>query len=310
VHVILNPTAGAGRARRLQSRILSKLAARFGPHYTLYVTQRPGDATASATAAVAAGATLVVAVGGDGTIHEIVNGLLRAEAYRDARCHLGIVDCGTGSGLAQSLALPATLDAQLDLLTLPHSIAIDVGHVVCHDEYGRPMERWLASECQVGIGGVVVAGVRPSLKRFGGSIAFGAVALREILRYRATSLTVSYSGNGSTTLPLLGLVIGNGSVCAGGMRLTPSARLDDGLFDVLAIHDMGVLARLRSFPRVYAGRHVRSPRFSLQRSRHLTVSAEPPAPVSTDGEFLGFTPCRVTLLPSALRIRSDRSSRS
>ncbi len=252
----------------------------------------------------------MVAVGGDGTVHEIVNGLLRAQAYRGARCHLGIVDCGTGSGLAQSLALPASLDAQLDVLTLSHSVAIDVGHVVCRDEYGRPRERWFASECQVGIGGVVVAGVPPSLKRLGGSIAFGAVALREILRYRATPLTVSYNGYGGTTSPLLGLVIGNGSVCAGGMRLTPGARLDDGLFDVLAIHDMGVAARLRSFPRVYAGLHVRSPRFSLHQSRHLTVSAESPAPVSADGELLGSTPCLLTLLPAALRIRSGRPRRS
>ncbi len=309
-HVIINPAARGGRAGRLLSRIVAKLADRFGLHYTLDVTQRPGDATASAAAAVAAGVTLVVAVGGDGTVHEVVNGLVSVRAQRDARCHLGIVDCGTGSGLAQSLALPATLDAQLDALTQPHSVAIDVGHVVCRDANGRPRERWFASECQVGIGAVVAAGAHPSLKRFGGSIAFGAAALRELLRYRATALTVSYNGDGGTTAPLLGLAIGNGSICAGGMRLTPGARLDDGLFDVLVIHDMGVPARLGSFPRVYAGRHVPSPRFSLRRSHYLTVSAQSPAPVSADGELLGFTPCRIRLQPAALRIRSARSTGS
>ncbi len=301
-HVILNPAARGGRAGRLESRIAAKLTERFGPHYTLDVTQRPGDATARAATAVAAGAALVVAVGGDGTVHEVVNGLLCAMPQRDAHCHLGIVDCGTGSGLAQSLALPATLDAQLDALTEPHSVAIDVGH--------RRLERWFASECQVGIGAVVAAGAPPALKWFGGSIAFGAVALRELLRYRATALTVSYNGDGGTTAPLLGLVIGNGSTCAGGMRLTPGARLDDGLFDVLALHDLGVPARLHTFPRVYAGRHLASAAFSLRRSHYLTVAAEPPAPVSADGELLGFTPCRIRLQPAALRIRSGRSNGS
>ena len=306
VHVILNPTAAGGRAKRLESRILAGLTDRFGPDYTLCVTERAGHASASASAAVAAGTALVVAVGGDGTVHEILNGLLRTRPTVGARCELGIVNCGTGSGLADSLGLPDALDGQLDLLTLPYSVAIDVGHVAYRDASGRAAQRWFASECQVGIGSVVTACVHPTSKRFGGRLAFGAATLRSVFRHRASALSVSYNGTGATTLPLLGLAIGNGHICAGGMRLTPGARLDDGVFDVLTIHDMGIPTRLVNFPRIYAGSHVQSPRFAVHRTGQLTIAAEPPVSVSADGECLGFTPCRISLLPAALRIRSGR----
>jgi len=304
-HVILNPAAGAGRAGRLQPRLVSAIARRFGRNHTLRVTERPGDATVSAAAAVAAGATLVVVVGGDGTIHETVNGLLRSSRPRGTACALGIVDCGTGRGLATSLALPETLDAQLDLLASPHTAAIDVGHVACWDAAGHHVNRWFVSECQIGIGGAIVADLQPWHKRFGGRVAFGAVALRRALRYGGTAFSVAYGGFSATTRPLLGLAIGNGSVCAGGMRLTPDALPNDGLFDVLTIHDMPKLTRLGNFQRVYRGTHIHSPHFSVRRASRVRVSAVPPAPVAADGELIGYTPAILTLLPSALHVRCD-----
>lgn len=305
-HVILNPAAGAGRAGRLQPRLVSAMARRFGRNHTLHVTERPGDATVSAAAAVAAGATLVVAVGGDGTIHETVNGLLRSSRPRGTACALGIVDCGTGRGLATSLGLPETLDAQLDLLASPHTAAIDVGHVACWDAAAHPVNRWFVSECQMGIGGAIVADLRTWHKRFGGRVAFGAVALLRALRHAGTAFSVTYGcGSSATTRPLLGLAIGNGSVCAAGMRLTPDALPNDGLFDVLAIHDMPKPTRLGNFPRVYTGTHIHSPHFSVRRANHVMVSAVPPAPVAADGELIGHTPAILTLLPSALPVRCD-----
>jgi diacylglycerol kinase (ATP) len=166
------------------------------------------------------------------------------------------------------------------------------------------------SECQVGIGSVVSAAVGPFAKRFGGRVAFGATALRYVVAYRATRIAVSYDGSSWVSLPLLGLAVGNGSVCAGGMQLTPDARLDDGQLDVLAIHAMGVGRRLRSFPLIYAGTHVQSPRFQVRRTTELRVAASSPTPVSADGEPLGVTPCRITLFPRALRIRGAGSPRS
>jgi diacylglycerol kinase family enzyme len=261
----------------------------------------------SALAAAAAGTLLVVTVGGDGTVHEVVNGLFCATPDHRPRCELGIVNCGTGSGLADSLGLPRTLEDQLDLLTLPHGVIIDVGRVAYRDATGRAAERWFASECQLGIGSAVNGALGFPAKRFGGRIAFGAAALQSALRHRASSLDVSYNGTGPVTLPLLGLAIGNGHICAGGMRLTPGARLDDGVFDVLAIHDMRLPTRLVNFPRIYGGSHVPSPHFSVHRTSRLRITAEPPVPVSADGECLGFTPCRISLMPAALRIRSGRS---
>ncbi len=308
--MILNRTAGAGRGGRLEARLRAGLAARFGHDFTLCVTDGPGHAASSAAEAASQGTGLVVAVGGDGTVHEVVNGLLGVR--RDGRHHreLGIVHCGTGGGLAGSLALPHSLDHQLDLLISPRRLIIDVGHLRYRDAYGRDAKRWFVSECQVGIGSVVNAALGSGAKRLGGRLAFGVATLRSVLQHRATSFTVSYNGTHGDARSLLGLAIGNGHVCAGGMRLTPDARMDDGMFDVLTIRDMRRPVRLALFPRLYAGTHVGSPRFAIRRTCQLSVSAEQPVPVSADGELLGFTPCRISLVPLALRIRADRCERS
>ncbi len=310
VHVIINRTAGAGRAGKLEPRLLSGLADRFGGHYTLSATRGPGDAARLAAAAADQATGLVVAVGGDGTVHEVVNGLLGARQHGGHHRELGIVHCGTGGGLAGSLDLPHGLDDQLDLLISPKRVIIDLGRVWYRDASGRDTERWFVSECQIGIGTVVNAALAPAAKRFGGRLAFGTTALRSVLGHRATSLTVSSNGNPGVSRSLLGLAIGNGNVCAGGMRLTPDARLDDGALDVLAIHDMRLPARLALFPRLYAGTHVGSPHFETHRTRRLSISAEQPVPVSADGEILGFTPCRISLVPLALRVRAGRCERS
>ncbi|MQY64686.1 MAG: hypothetical protein GH143_10375, partial [Calditrichaeota bacterium] len=159
VHVILNPTAGGGRAEKLRPKLLAGIAERFGPDYSLYETSGEGDATVSARQTIEAGAGLVITVGGDGTIHEAVNGFFKDREMLNPSCELGIVDCGSGSGLALSLGLPTSIEQQLDLIARQDSCTIDLGRVVVRSNDGRRVERIFASECQVGIGGAVVAEV-------------------------------------------------------------------------------------------------------------------------------------------------------
>ena len=135
LHIILNPTAGSGAAKRLQPKIVEAAAALWraeasarGQQFVLHVTTRQGEATEFARQAVRAGASMIVAVGGDGTVQEIANGMLGA-GDGQVTCELGIVNCGTGRGLADSLGLPESLDDQLRLIRNGNVVALDVGRV-------------------------------------------------------------------------------------------------------------------------------------------------------------------------------------
>ncbi len=303
VHVILNPTAGGGRADKLWPLLESGVAGRFGNNYSLYVTRRPGDATVSARRAIADGARLIIAVGGDGTIQETVNGFFNSRGLLNPSCELGILDCGSGSGLAQSLGLPPSPEQQLDLISRQSSCAIDLGRVVVYGSNGGKVERIFASECQVGIGGAVVAEVSSAHKRLGGRIAFGSVAIKKLFFHKAQPMTVQLGNNEKMTKRLLGLAIGNGACTAGGMKMTPAAQLNDGLFDVLLMHDMSILTRLWNFPKIYWGTHIDTPHVSIFRSGKITIESENPVLIAADGELLGVTPCEIELLPAVLKVR-------
>jgi diacylglycerol kinase (ATP) len=265
VEVILNPTAGSGTGRRWQVRIAELAAARLGPA-AFHVTSRRGEATDLARKAVGDGAALLVVCGGDGTIQEVANGMLAAGNGR-VRCELGIVNCGTGRGLADSLGLPAAIEEQLALIYEGDAVPLDVGRVRYFDMDGRRAERLFVNECQLGIGGAVVAKVERgrsatearhgtiAYKQLGGTMAFGLVAVKELVGLRCPELSVQIDDERPVTERFVGIMVGNGAKCGGGMRLTPEARTDDGMLDVVLVREMNVVRRLWVFPRIYRGRH-------------------------------------------------------
>jgi YegS/Rv2252/BmrU family lipid kinase len=305
VHIIINPVAGGGQAGRLQSWLQSEITDRFGRDYTLFVTQKPGEATTFAREAINIGARLIIVVGGDGTVQEAINGFFENRKPKNPSCELGIVNCGTGSGLAQTLGLPSSPEQQLDVIHQQPSKAVDAGLVTFHDCEGKEGERFFINECQVGIGGSVVADVKSLHKYFGGTVAFGSVTIMKILTFKAPKLTVQLGKNMLRADRLIGIVVGNGVYCGGGMKLTPSAKPDDGQFDVLLIHDMSLPTRLWNFPKIYTGNHVYSPHFTLCRCKKIAVDSEESVLVEADGELLGKLPCAVEMFHAALRIRCN-----
>ncbi len=303
-HVILNPASSAGRTGRRQAEILAALERTLGPRFSLFVTKRPKDATSSARGASLRGAGLVVAVGGDGTIQEVVNGLMEAGARSGAHPQLGIVNAGTGHGFAQSLGLQADVEGQCAAIGLGTVRRIDVGRVSYLDDDGRPAERYFVNECQAGIGGEVVKKVQTGHKKLGGFAGFGLATLTTALSYPNRSIRFSIDGAPERTGPFIGIVAANGSAMAGGMRLAPGAAVEDGWLDILFMHGQTLSERLRNFPKIYSGAHLRSPKFSCFRGLSVSLASEEPVSFEADGELIGHLPCRIEIVPSALELRA------
>jgi YegS/Rv2252/BmrU family lipid kinase len=302
--VILNPASSAGKTGRRQAEILAAVGRHLGPDYSLLVTTRPGEATETARSAALRGAGLVVAVGGDGTVQEVVDGLIGAGLPPDRRPHLGIVNAGTGHGFAQSLGLPADLEAQCAGIALGTSRRIDIGRAFYKDAGGRPVERCFVNECQAGIGGQVVQRVQAGHKKLGGFLAFGLATLTTALSYPNRAIRFSIDDGPEEEGSFVGIVAANGCVMAGGMRLAPRATVDDGRLDILFMHGQDLPERLLNFPKIYSGTHLGSPKFSCLRGTSLSLASDETVSFEADGELFGHLPCRIEVLPSALELRA------
>jgi diacylglycerol kinase (ATP) len=302
-HIILNPLAGGGKGRQFCKCLIPELEKRFGKDYLIKETSRQGDAIIFAREAVESNAGIIVAAGGDGTVNEVVNGILTAGRSFTNNADLGILNCGSGGGLAQTLRLPDSVSDQLDLICESKSQPFDVGFVIYLDKNKNSCERYFVSECQAGIGGSVVSQVGMKLKHFGGTIAFGLVALSHLVHYKVSEMRLQLDAKTSATKKMIGVTIGNGIYCAGGMQLTPNALTNDGQLDLLGIHEMNLMTRFLNFGKVYSGNHVNSKYFSLTQAKEIYIDSGPSVWIEADGELLGRTPCRIGVVPGAIRVR-------
>src|SRR5512141_998918 len=304
IHIILNPASSAGKTGRRKAEILAAGERHLGGAFSISVTRRPNDAISSARRASLRGAALIIAVGGDGTIQEVVNGLMRAGNPMERRPQLGLINAGTGHGFAQSLGLPAGLEDQCAAIAFGTVLRVDIGRATYKDRCGRRIERYFVNECQAGIGGRVVEKVQAGHKKLGGFLAFGLATLTAALRYPNRSIRFSVDDGPDEEGRFVGIVAANGSVMAGGMRLAPEATVEDGRLDILFMHGQALAERLRNFPKIYSGTHLGSPKFSCRRGRSLSLSSDEPVAFEADGELFGYLPCRIEVLPAALELRT------
>jgi len=320
--VIANPSAGRGRTGRDLSHLVSALRDALG-ELDVVTTTAARQATELAVAAAGERRPLVVSLGGDGTLHEVVNGLMQArEARPGARGGagdlpaLGLVATGTGGDFGRCLGIPHRVRDYLAALASGAERAVDVGRARFTGPDGEPAERYWVNVLSAGVGGLVDRYAADAPGFVGGRLAYAQAALRGIVMCRRVKLRCRLMlPDGREDARLLdghAVAICNGTTFGGGMRIAPMARPDDGLLEVIAF-ETGTRWRLfRRFLTVYAGTHTQVPGVShfTCRALELTPACEgatrPRAglfPLDVDGEALGDVPLRVELVPMAVRVR-------
>jgi diacylglycerol kinase (ATP) len=298
--IIVNPTAGSGRAAKLLPWIRERLAAR--PDADLFVTSRPGAAQERATRASADGCDRIVAVGGDGTTQEIVNGILAANAPTE----LGIVPVGSGNDLARSLGLP--LDPAEAWTVAIGRVTRRIDAALATNGEGR--SRWFASAGGIGFDAQVAAAMSTRRGWQSGRAGYLLTTLSELRRFDNRRLHVVLDGEELERRALL-VAIANGPYYGGGMRIAPDATLDDGWLDLCIVGDVSRLTAIRELPNLYRGTHVRNPAVSIHRARRVEVSGEGRTHAHLDGEPFGTLPLNVEVRPGCLEVAAtDRPSTS
>lgn len=298
--LILNPAAD-GSAAELCLPAIDGLLRSLSVEFDVVRTQRPWHASDLAQEAVRDGYQGVVAVGGDGTANEVLNGLMQADQQNLGKATLGILCAGRGNDFAYGLGLPADLSEGCRVLAGGRRRALDVGHVV-GGLY--PQGRYFGNG--VGIGFDAVVGFEAAkLKRLHGFASYLVAALKTIfLYYKAPLVNIEHDG-GSETMRTLMVSVMNGRRMGGGFMMAPEGAVDDGLFDVCVAEQVSRARVFGLIPKFMQGTQATQKAIRMNRTQQITVTAiEGTLPAHADGETLCIEgqQLTMTLLPARLEV--------
>ncbi|GGI04701.1 diacylglycerol/lipid kinase family protein [Egicoccus halophilus] len=298
--LVANPGAGAGRDAVLP-RLTAALRTR-GLDFDVVTTGGPGDATRLARQAVQDGRRFVVAVGGDGTVQEVVNGLVDAETgeVRGRRPVLGVVAGGTGCDFARTFGLDRAPEVLADHLLGEQTLPIDLGRVRLTGLDGRPRTVLFANIAEAGYGGDVIA-LANRLPRRLGRARYGAAIVGAIARFRHVETTVTVD-QGTRTEPLCNVVVANGQFFGRGLQVAPRALPYDDRFNVQS-WGATPFDVLRAAPQLRKGDHLSRSDVREWQSARVEVAASRPLLVEADGEVLGRTPASFDLLHRVIDLK-------
>jgi YegS/Rv2252/BmrU family lipid kinase len=300
---IINPASARGTTLRAWADARKEIVA-AGVSFEEHVTTRAGEATEVAREALNNGTARIVAVGGDGTLSEVVNGYFddcgRA-INNDAS--IGLLPSGTGSDFRRSVGLTSRRDS-IRALIEPKTRLLDVARAELKGQDGTSVSRFFINVASFGLGGDVSALVnrwRNTLPRWiSGRARFAAAAVAALGRYKNIAVSLRVDQREVKINSNL-IVVANGRFAGGGMMLAPHAEVDDGLLDVIVTDGATRLDVIKELARIQRGTHLKNPKVTEIRAREVSIETEEPMAVDLDGEMVGFTPARLVIVASAIR---------
>jgi diacylglycerol kinase (ATP) len=292
---LVNPASANGKTGKRWPQI-AQAAHAAGLRGEAIFSERPGQLGELARAAADEGASLLVVVGGDGTVHEVVNGIPGREDVE-----LAVIPRGTGWDFARTHKIPKRLDQALRIARDGAARPFDLGRADYRTD-GSQTSAWFANMASVGMSGAVAAKANATTKALGAKTSYLLALGVVFARWQNVRLRVEVDEERREGL-MEDTIVAVGRYLAGGMMITPDAEPDDGLFDVLLIGDVTKTELVRVMPKIYRGTHLPHPKGEVLRGRTVSIDADEPLPIQLDGEQPGTTPVRFELVPGAIRLR-------
>jgi diacylglycerol kinase (ATP) len=296
---LVNPASANGSTKRAWPEIAHRAAAAGLEGETLF-SDGPGGIAKVAERAAGMGAKRVVVVGGDGSVNEAANGLLAVGSGQEVE--LAVIPRGTGTDFVRTFRIPTKLDEAIAVARDGGVRTIDAGRVSYRAWDGSSGSAWFVNVASAGMSGAVAMRANTTSKALGGKASFLWATLAVFARWKNAQLSVDVDDEhreGS----MLDVIVANCEWLGGGMHMTPNAKPDDGLFDVLLIGDVTKRDLVQTLPKIYRGTHLPHPKAEELRGRAVRVDALTPLPVELDGEQPGTTPATFEVVPGALRLR-------
>ena len=298
--VILNPAAGSGKSLRMWPRLQPLFEGRLGPVEALF-TEAPGHATQLARGAIESGADLVVAIGGDGTLNEVVNGFFANGKALSEQAAIALFPLGTGGDFKRSAHFPEDSDEVIAAIAERELRHVDACLARFRAYDGTPLERYFVNVAGFGLGGeVAISAKRNFLARYSGTGAFFWATAVSFLTYRARKVRLAFDGEATLETSIMEVALGNGRFQGGGMHVCPRARLDSGSVDVSVVRKAGFFEFLAALPYLYSGRIYSHPKCDFFRARRVVAESDQEVSIQVDGEAVGILPLEVETIPGVI----------
>ena len=299
---VVNPMSANGATGRRWAELAASIA-RTLSDFGVEFTKGPLDAVTITRAAIKSGYECIVAVGGDGTINEVVNGFFEEGKVINPDAALGVLPRGTGGDFRKTFDWDLDSDAAIRRLKTPDTRPFDVGRLdfIGHD--GKPQTRYFANICSFGVSGLVDQEVNKTSKALGGTVSFMWGSLKAMARYQDQRVRITLDEQPLEEVMVTTLSVANGKYFGGGMKVAPEADVGDGLFDVVIWSGYGLTDFVVRSKSIYSGAHVKWKGTRIVRAKKLVAESDEKVLIDCDGEQPGTLPCTMTIVPSAIRLK-------
>ena len=303
---IVNPHSGNGSTGSNWSYIESVAKDRLG-HFETYTTQKSGDAVMFAENAVAKNIELLVCVGGDGTLNEVINGIMMHEESIRPTVMVGFVPNGTGCDFAKTLPISQNIEHAIDVIAGGYARAIDLGKLTFRDHRGHESSRYFHNITSFGLGGEVAQRVNRTTKAFGPFISFMWATLISIFLYGKKRIRIRIDNGFEQEFTVWNIAVANGRYHGGGMRVAPNASLYDGLLNVTVIGDLTLPEVFLNLPKLYNGKIYDIKKVVILTGKKIEAVSDQPVLLDVDGEQPGTIPVVIHVVPAALKMITTES---
>ncbi|MDY6825676.1 MAG: diacylglycerol kinase family lipid kinase [Bacillota bacterium] len=299
---VVNPVSGNGSTGKTWPAI-ARAMKQEGLDFEYSFTGAPGEATVLARNFLNQGYELIISVGGDGTVNEVINGFFLVEEAVRKKTSLGIISSGTGRDLVRTLGTPLNFTEAARRIYNTPPFSVDTGKVKYKDGSGQKV-RYFLNVAGMGLDGDIVARVNSTSKALGGFVSFLGGTVASLCRYRNKKMKITVDGKEICNEPITFIVVANGRYFGGGMFIAPHALMDDGSFDIIIARNLSKSDLLINLPKVYRGKHLDHPRITSLRGRVINVESDDCPLLNLDGEQPGCAPAEVVIQPQALNLRA------
>ncbi len=299
---VVNPHSANGSTGKRWAELAATIARTLND-FGVEFTRGPMDAARICTQALKSGYECIVAVGGDGTINEVVNGFFEGGKAISSNAALGVLPRGTGGDFRRTFSWDTDFEAAVKRLKTPETRPLDVGLVEYRAHDGSTQKRYFVNICSFGASGLVDQEVNTTTKALGGKVSFMLGSLKALTKYSDRLVKFSVDGGPLEQALVTTLAVANGQYFGAGMKVAPTADVSDGIFDVTIWSGYNLADFIFKSAGVYNGNHVKWKGTRTLRCTSFTASSDEDVLIDCDGEQPGRLPCTISMLPSAIRLK-------
>jgi len=305
VHVIVNPYSARGKTGQKWEGIKSIIKHYFS-EFKYVFTEKPNQATEITREILSEGFDLIIGIGGDGTLNEIMNGFLIGDGKRTVNdeASLGIIPSGTGSDFIRFLKIPRDFKKSIELIKNSKKNKFDVGKITFSGNENENLHKYFINIADFGLGADVVKNLShvPESKR--GPLSYYTGMLSVIKNFRSKNVEIVIDGKKKIEGKYLIGAIANGGIFGGGMIIAPDAKVDDGYFDIILVKEMKKFEIIRNTPHLYRGTIMNNRKVEFFRAKKIEVFSKEDVNLEFDGETGEKIPAKFEIVERALNFRA------